>query len=455
MEEIKNLLPDHEEQFAKTFEYITDLIDDDKLDEARNMLSSLHYADLAEFIDNIPYKSYKIVLNLLKNSIQPETLVWLNDSSKQHFIEALGIEKSARLIDGLDLEDAIEVIEYVDEETKYRLLSEFSDTRKNLIIEGFNYPENTVGRVLEKDFVALQENWSIKKAIDSIKLSKAPNNLHTALVVDSKYRPVGSITLSVLLKSPEDNLLKEVMNSQLKVAEPLTPLGDIAFIFKQYALSIVPVVNRNGKLIGSISINNMIYIVEQQAERDIMQLGGVHIRDTFYNLFYTARYRFPWLFVNLITACATSLIINHFSATIAKLITIAAMMPIVASMGGNAGTQAMTVTVRSIANKDINNTNVSKVIIKEVLVCGFNGLFLAVIGAALCFLITGDIRLGIVFSTAIIFNFFIAGLFGSLIPITLHHFDIDPATASGVFLTTITDALGYVSFLALAYVFLV
>lgn len=449
----KSILLDHEEQFAEIFSHITDLIDDNKLNEAVTKLSKLHYADLADFLDKTNHKIYKKILPLLSDHIKPESLVWLNDSNTQFVIEALGLKKSAELLEQLDIEDSIEVIDNVDDDLKQLIIKNLSSAKQQQIIEGFTYPEDTVGRVIEKNFISFQENWTIGQAIDSIRNDSIQHDFHAAIVIDKKQRPVGNVLLSTLLKHDKETNLNKIMNSEFKVVDQFTELREISFIFKQYALTIVPVVNKIGKLVGTVSIDNMIYIIEEQTEKDIMQLGGVYSQDTFDNFFKTAKHRFPWLFINLITAAITSIIISQFNDTITKLIAIAAIMPIVASMGGNAGTQAMTVTIRALANKDINQANMIKVVTKEALVSGFNGCLLALIGGIILATFT-DANLSIIFGIAIIINFLIAGFFGSVIPIALHKFDIDPATASGVFLTALTDALGFFIFLVLVYSFL-
>lgn len=450
----KSILPDHEEQFAKLFQHISDLITQDEIEEAAKAIAALHYADFADFLDNTNHRIHKKILPFLVNNIKPETLIWLSNTAKQSVIEFLGVSHSAKLISQLDIEDAIEVIDTIADEEKQAILDNINPEKKNQILEGFTYPENTVGRVVEKNFIVFKDKWTVEQAIESLSSQEnADRDFHAAIIVDSKYRPVGNVLVSALLRNPGDVSLKKIMNVDLKVADPLTELDELIFIFKQYALTIVPVVNKSGKLIGIVSIDNMIYIIEQQAEKDVMQLGGVNGQDIFDNFFYTVKHRFPWLFVNLITTCITSLIINQFSYTIAKIITLAAIMPVVASMGGNAGTQAMTVTVRAIANKDINNANMLKIISKEIAVCGFNGVVLAIIGAAIIALLI-DHSLGAIFAIAVVVNFVIAGFFGSMIPIALHQLNIDPATASGVFLTSITDAFGFFSFLTLAYMFM-
>ncbi|WP_341757570.1 magnesium transporter [Candidatus Tisiphia endosymbiont of Ditula angustiorana] len=451
----KNMLSVHQNQFDETFEQINNLLNNDEFGKAIEIMSNLHYADLADVLDNINQKTYKTILPLLQDTLKPETLVQLSVNSKPLIMQILGIQKSVQLINQLAIEDAVEVIEDLDDLTKEMILDNLKAEKRQQIIEGCTYPEDTVGRVIERNFVSFQEDWTVATAIDFIRHKHIAQDFHAAIVLDSKYRPIGSILLSTLLKHKGDKLVKDLMNPEFKITDVFTNLSELSFIFKQYALTIVPVVNKSGKLIGTVSIDSMLYIIEQQTEKDIMSLGGVYTQDTFYNLFYTVRHRFPWLFVNLITACMTSIIINQFSITISKLITLAAIMPIVASMGGNAGTQAMTVTVRALANKDIHHNNVLRVILKEIAVCGFNGSILALVGALLSLAMLSDPNLSLIFSIAVILTFLIAGLFGSVIPITLHYLNIDPATGSGVFLTTITDSFAFFTFLTLAYTFLV
>jgi magnesium transporter len=454
-DELKTISPDYQDKIAQAFEHINELIASENIEEAAKLLLELHYADLSDFLDNVNRKYYHIIFPAIADMLNAEVLVWLSDGNKQPAIEALGLEVSARLIDELDIEDAIEIIEVLDVELKESLIAKLKTDKRQQIIEGFQYPENTAGRSLEKDFVSLKQHWTSGQAIDFIRRSNISADFHAAIVVDSRFKPVGTILLCTLLKSARNVPLAELMNYEFKVADTNTDLDELAFIFKQYALTIVPVTNKQGKLIGSISIDSMLYIVEEQAENEFLHLGGINNGDIFYNLYSTTKSRFPWLFVNLITACLTSLVINQFSDTISKLITLATIMPIVASMGGNAGTQVMTVTVRALANREITSASTVRVVTKEIYVCALNGLVLATIGIILTYVLFAEIKLSLVFASAVVVNFITAGFLGSCIPIILNRFDIDPATASGVFLTACTDAIGFFSFLGLAYFFLV
>lgn len=456
MEENKNnILPDRETKLVETFEHITFLLNNDAIDEAKEHLSKLHYADIADFLDNTSYRLYPLILPTISDDILPEMIVSLSDSSKQPALESLEIEKASKIVNAMDAEDAIEVVDALDELYKEQLLNGVDIKIKHQILEGFKYPENTVGRILERDFITFQKHWTVGQAIDYIRRSNIEHDFHAAIIVDSRFRPVGNILLSTLLKNSRNTLIADLMNSEFRVADTFTEIDELVFIFKQYALTIVAVVNKTGKLVGTVSIDNMIYIIEEQTENEFMQLGGINTSDIFENLIATSKHRFPWLFVNLITACITSMIIDEFSETINKLITLAVMMPIVAALSGNVGTQVMTVTVRAIANREINSANTNKIILKEILVAGINGTFIASIGTIMTYVLFGELEICSIFAAAVFLNFLLAGLLGSCIPIIMNTLNLDPATASGVFVSAFTDALGFFSFLGLASLFLV
>lgn len=456
MSESQNAISsDHQQMLDEKFTHISYLINNDKLDEAAGEMLELHHADLADFLDNTSSKTYHIILPTIVDQINPEMIVCLGDGNKQRVIEALGLEKSTSLIDQLDIEDSIEVIDSLDDELKQAVIGKLQAEKKQQILEGFKYPENTAGRSLEKDFVALNQNWTVGQAIDFIRKEDIKSDFYAAIVVTARQKPAGILLLSALLKATRNTPISELMNQDFKMVDAHTDLNELAFIFKQYALTIAPVTNRQGKLIGTISIDNMLYIVEEQTESEFMHLGGIHYQDLFHNLYTTTAHRFPWLFINLVTACITSMVINQFSGTISKLITLATIMPIVASMGGSAGTQVMTVTIRALAGREILQSNTMRVVFKEILVSLLNGILLASIGVVLTYLLFSDIHLSTVFACSVIINFIIAGLLGSSIPIILNRVNIDPTVASGVFLTACTDAIGFFSFLGLAFFFLV
>lgn len=438
-------------EISNQFSAITNYIHSGDYESAKKNLKKLHVVDLASFIDISSVTILKKSLPLIHDDFKPEILIELSAKSKNYIVNFYGIEKISDLIQKLDVEDAIEVIEEVNEKYRQYLIDHLPSEQRQEILEGFYYPEHSAGRVMEKKFVSLYDNWSVGQAIDFIKKDKnSPEHFHAAIVTDKKHKPVGYILVSSLLKYPRSISIKEIMHSDIKIAKTNTDLEQLSYIFQRYALTIVPVINKTGKLVGAVSIDNIIYIIQEQAEEDILNLSGLQEVDLYESLVNTTKQRFPWLFVNLLTALITALIIENFSETIQKLVTLAVIMPTVASMGGNAGTQTMTVTVRAIANKEISRYHSFKVILKEFLACGLNGFYLSLIGSGVILIIFHKIDLTLVFAMAVILNFFVAGLFGSAIPLFLNFIKHDPAPASGVILTAITDSFGFFIFLFLA-----
>lgn len=451
-----NILTDHQVVIADIFDHIKYLIDGDQLDRAREELLNLHYADLADFIDNLNHNLYSKVLSLIQKDIDPQALVFINDANKQFVLKTLGSKRCAELFNDMDIEDVIEVVEHIfDTDLKDDILLQLSEERRQQVLEGFTYPENTIGRIVERKYISFQEHWTVGQAIDYLRRNKMSQGFYAAIIVNTKNKPVGTILLSTLLSADRQEHLSKLMNSDYTVANAHEQVDDLAYIFKKYALTLVPVINRAGKLVGTVSIDNMLYIIEEQTESEFMQLGGIKESDIFNSSFKTARLRCPWLFFNMMTSFASSMIINSFSDTIAKLVTLATIMPIVAAMGGNVAMQTVTVTVRALASRDINNANVGKVVINEILACSFNGIVLAVIAGSVSYILFHDTSLSLIFMSAIIIDFVIAGLFGVGVPITMNNFGFDPANSSGVFVTGTTDAVAFFSFLGLAYLFLI
>lgn len=438
------------------FDYIKRLLEHDLFEEAKGLLLELHPADLSDFFEQLPFEIQKIVINLIGNQSLCETLHWLSERGLVAVSEVVGITKLAELINDLDIDDAIEVAQLLEDDVRSAVINELSEDKRRFIIEGFTYSEHSAGRVMQKSFVALYENSFVRDAVNNLRNPTISlENFHSAIVVDKKQRPVGTISVATLLSSDDKSLISDVMNVDFKIAATHSELRELSYVFKQYELTIVPVVNRYNKLVGSISVNNMLYIVEEQVEEKILRLGGVNEDDMYENFIATARQRFPWLFINLIAAILTSSIIATFEHIIEQFVALVAVMPIVSSMGGNAGTQTMTVTVRAIASNDISKVNTSKVVLKELLSCGVNGLLLSILGGGIVFAFYRDIHLSYVFAMSVIVNFLVAGFFGASIPLTLHAIKIDPASASAVILTALTDSCGFFTVLTLAKIFLI
>lgn len=447
--------PVYHENLHATFDHINQLLEIQSFDEAKEILLSLHPADLATYLENVDFSSQEKSIELIGDNLNAETLDSLNVKTRQNLYEILGDKKFANLLSDLDTEDAIDVIHDIDDDIVDAVVPLMTTEKRKQVLEGLTYPDDSAGRVMEKDFVALKQDWNIGECLDAIRNKSVSNDFYAAIIVDSKQKPQGYILLASLLKHPRNTLLKDAMDQDIRIADTHTDLEELTYMFKQYSLSIVPVVNKAGRLVGAISVNNMIYIMEEQNEAELMSLGGVYNHELLDDFFSVAKLRFPWLFINLITACIAALLIDLFNETIGKFVTIAAIMPIVASMGGNAGTQTMTVTVRALHNKELHYANAYRAIVKEIMVSLFNGTALAIIGGIIILISFGEINLSIIFIAAVIISFLVAGFCGAFIPMVLDKVNIDPAAASGVLLTAITDILGFCSFLILAYLFLV
>ena len=419
-----------------------------------NLIENLHYGDIAYLLDHSSLKSQEIIVDTIKNIIDPHTIVSIGSSARKTLVKSLGYEKIADLIDKLELEDAIEVLDNCEHEEREILIEHLSRQKALEVKEGLNYSEDRVGRIMSRSLLVFSDTASVDHAIRYIRQNHQQLDLHAAIIIDKQRKPVGTFHVSKLFQHAGTELLKDVATLNPKIVNVNDEINDLVYFFKQYALDIVPVINEKGKLVGSVSIDNMLYIIEEKTEFDLFNLSGVGDQDTFDTVIDTAKHRFLWLFMNLLIAFMTAIVISKFSQTIIRIVAVASVMPIVASMGGNAGTQVMTVTVRALSKKDINRSNIFRVVLKEIAVCEFNAFWLSIIGATLIMCIYRDVNLSMIFAASVMINFFIAGLFGAVIPIVLDKLEVDPATASSVFLTALTDGFGFFTFLGLSYLIL-
>jgi magnesium transporter len=455
MVEKENSLPEAESSHygltEETARAIHDALDLDQHDLVKAQLSELHYADLADFISSASYEDKQKVIEELGGEFDPLVLIELDPSVKADVIEILGPNKTAEYITKLDLGDAVYVIEDLDEETQQNILNLLPQEIKVAVAESFTYPENSAGRIMEKLVVAAPEYWSVGQTIDYLRQQPdLPEDFYEIFVIDPKHHPVGGVLLSRLLRTPQGVHISEVMKKDIKVINTHTDQEEVSFLFRQYALVSAPVVNKDGRLVGVISMDDVMEVIEEEAEEDLLRMGGINETDLHAASFETARHRFPWLFVNLLTAFLTSTVINLFQDTIQQLVTLAALMPVVASMGGNAGTQTVTVAIRAIATKDLNSMNAMRVLFKESIACALNGLALAILGGITVLILYSDLRLSLIFASAVIINLTFAGFFGTLIPIMINRRGADPALSSSVFLTAITDMIAFFVFLGIA-----
>lgn len=429
---------------------------EDNIELVKDITKKLHIADLADLIDILPTEQGEKLIEVFKNSIDPQLFVEIeNEKIKQKIITLIGAKETAKVISLLEIDDLVFALDNLNNDLKEEIISNLSIEQKKELEEIFSYPEDSAGRIMQKKFIAVPEYWTVGKAIDYMRSSQdVPIHFYEIFVVDPKYKPIGSVTLGSMMHHKRDMSIKDIMKKDIKIVSTHVDQDEISYLFKQYGLLSVPVINKIGRLVGAITIDDALLLIEQESEEDIMHLGGVNETDFHQEIFRVVKSRFPWLFINLLTATLTAFVINFFQATIEQIVVLAAIMPIVASLGGNAGTQTMTISVVALASKELTTINFLRVILKQVLACSMSGFMIAIIGGSVILIWHHDVYLAYVFAASVTMNFAFAGFFGSSIPILIHKMGLDPAIASPIFLTTLTDVLGFLCFLGLATLFL-
>ena len=456
-EDNKKLKDNTKNLLETNLQKIHDIIIKNNQPELDNFINELHNADIAEIIKNLDHETRLNFILKIKLSFDPEILTYLNESIREEIIENLDIKQLASNAGELDVDDALDVIEDLEESDKEVFLDNISETERKLIQEGLTYPEDSAGRLMQREFVSVNCKWNVGDAIDFLRKNKSdlPEDFYEIYLLNNLNKIAGTVPLGRLMGSKRSVLLENIKNKNTQTIKVLTDQEEVAYQFNKYAMVSAPVLDDQDEIIGSITVDDVVGVIEEEREEDIFKLGGVGQADIYDAVIDTTKSRFSWLLVNLLTAVIASVVISFFQTSIEKVVALAVLMPIVASMGGNAGTQTLTVSVRAIAVKELTPSNAIKIIIKETFVGGINGIIFAIIIGFLSAYWFSDNLLGGVIAIAMILNLIIAGMAGIVIPLTLNKFNIDPALASGVILTTITDVFGFLSFLGLASILLV
>ena len=435
---------------------IVDALDAGDKARVSSLLELLHTSDTADLLERLKLEDRLFLVEILREDFDPDILPELDDEVLDDVVEGLGVEETAAAVAELEIDDAVQIIEDLEEDDQQQVLDAIPASERSLIEEALAYPEDSAGRLMQREVVTVPSFWSVGEAIDFLRETaeadgdSLPEVFYDIYVVDPAHRPVGIVGLSSLMRARRPVLIKDIMEPDMQTVLATVDQEEIAFLFRQRDLVSAPVVDDGGRLVGSITIDDVVDVIHEEHEEDIMRLGGVTEDDLYDAAVDTTRSRFTWLLVNLGTAILASVVIGLFQATIEQMVALAVLMPIVASMGGNAGTQSLTVAVRAIAMKELTATNAMRVIGKELLVGAINGVLFAVITGFVAWVWFGDPSIGLVIALAMIVNMIVAGFAGSATPILLERLDIDPAVASSVVLTTITDVAGFFVFLGLA-----
>lgn len=418
-------------------------------------LDPLHPADIAHLIELIDPRERRALLGVWKGGMDGDILSELDDGLREDIIETLAPAELAEVMRDLETDDVVDLVEYLDEEQQGAVLQALDAPERVAVEKALAYPEESAGRHMQVEIVRAPEHWTVGEAIDYLRSGvELPDQFYHVMLVDPRAKAAGYVTLGRILSAPRDVPLRDLAEDSFRTFQVDQPAADVAQAINHYHMITAPVVDDDDRLVGVITIDDAMTLLDEEHEEDILRLAGVGEGSISDNWFETAWQRFPWLFVNLLTAILASVVISFFEGTIVKMVALAVLMPIVASQGGNAATQGLAVAVRALATKSLTQSNVWRVIRREILQGLANGAIFALLIGAISWLWFGGPLIGVVIGLAMIINLFAAALAGLLIPFGLDKMGFDPALASGAFVTTVTDVVGFFAFLWLAGVIL-
>ena len=418
-------------------------------------LKELHPSDSADLIENLIPENRTKLIEIEGFNLDPEIFIELNESIQTEIFILLSTESIVNILRRLESDNALKILENLDEKKKNTVLDKLPPKDRFILQEGLSYPEDSAARIMQREFTAIPSNWSVGQTIDYLRENKdLPEEFLEIFIVDSDFKPIGTVPSSKVLRAPRDSKMNLIM-SEMQVLIPVDmDKEEVGRIFENYNLISAGVVDKTNKLVGMITGDDVVTVVKEEAEEDVLRLAGVGDEEITDSVLKKTKRRFNWLLLNLFTALLATWVISKFGATIEQMVALAFLMPIVASMGGNAGMQTLAVTIRAIATKELSSGNLTQIVTKEFIIGVLNGIIFAAITALIVQLWFKEINLSILIAVAMVLNMMVAGLFGILVPVSLKKLNIDPAIASSVFVTTITDVIGFLSFLGIgAYFF--
>ena len=422
----------------------------------RDLLEPLRPADIADLVVVLGREDRRRLVLALGDDLDVDTLIDLDGTVLADLLAVMSPQAVARAIPELDTDEAVHLLEEMEEGRREQVLARVPAPDRAAVLEGLSFPEDSAGRLMQRDLIAVPAYWSVGQVIDYCRdTDDLPDEFYEIFVIDPRHRPIGKVTLNRLMRTRRPVLLREIMADESTTIPIDMDQEEVAFLFQQYRLASAPVIDGAGRLVGVITFDDAATVLEEEAEEDLMRLSGVSSEtDLSDTALRTTRTRAGWLVLNLCTAILASMVIALFDATIEQIVALAVLMPIVASMGGNAGTQSLTVAVRALATHELTAANALRIVGKELLVGALNGVLFAVLVGLVAAFWFAQPALGVVIAVAMMINLVVAGLAGTLIPLGLDRAGIDPAIAATVLLTTITDVVGFFVFLGLAALFL-
>ncbi len=439
---------------------IAQILDDlyeERAADIQEHLAELSDADTVDLLQKIDKEDRSNLIEKFGMLIRPDVFADLEPEILKETLSGMSAARVANILSELDSDDAFYLIVNLDEDFQKEIIRKLSARDRVVIEQGLNFPEDSAGRLMQREYVAIPQFWTVGKTIDYLRAAAddLPDEFYDLIGIDPSYHVTGEIPLNRLVRAKRAEKIESLMLEDTHPIPADMDQEDVARIFRREGLGSAPVVDADERLIGVITIDDIIDVIDEEAQEDILKLAGVEDGDLYRAVLQSSLSRSRWLLVNLFTAFMAAGVVSLFGTTIEKVVALAILMPIVAGMGGNAGTQALAVAVRALATRELSDTNARRAVMKEALVGLINGGFFAVLVGTIAALWFHNIPLGLVIGMAMIVNLFTAGLFGAGVPIILNKLGQDPAISSSIFLTTITDIVGFFAFLGLATLFLV
>ncbi len=441
----------------ETIEIIVEALNEEDHNAVRPVLEEMDEQDAAELLAKIGGEHRRRLIENHVDVFDPYVFSELEPDLQEDVLNMMPARQVAAIVSELDSDDALDLIVDLDPEFQQEIIRYLSSKTRLALEEGLNFPEDSAGRLMQREFVAVPQFWTVGKTIDYLRAAgdELPDEFFDIFVITPAYHVVGDIPLNRILRSRRSVKIEDLALEEVHTIPAEMDQEEVAHLFRREGFTSAPVVDNDDRLIGVITIDDVVDVIDEEAQEDIMLMAGVEQSDLYRAILKTTTSRFRWLFVNLLTAILASIVISLFETTLDQLVALAVLMPIVASMGGNAGTQALTIAVRAIAARQLSGANAWRVIWKETIVGTLNGIAFAILIGVIAGLWFHNPTLGAVIAAAMILNLIVAGVSGAGIPVILHKLGSDPAISSAVFLTTVTDVVGFFAFLGLAAMFLI
>lgn len=436
-------------------EQVEEILQQEDLSPLHALLEPLHSADVADIIQRLSDQNRHKFIYFIRSKIDPDVLTNLDDDVRNVVLNILGTKRVAEAVKTLESDDAIYLIEDLNIERQRAILRSIPAENRAILEEVLSYPEDSAGRLMQREVVCVPAFWTVKDTLDYIhETSGLPDHFYDVFVVDPKHCPIGSVPLSKLLRYPLTQKISQVLEAGLRTISVTTDQEHVANLFRHYGLVSAPVVDDVGRILGMVTVDDVVDVIEEEAEEDIMHMAGISESDFYSSVFKTSYHRVIWLIVSMLNVMISVIVISQFEESLKTITALAFFMPVSAAMGGNAGLQVVTVIVRALTTYELREENRWRSIWKEIRVCLVNGSIFAVIFGCMAGVWAGHTGIGFVVGGALICNMFWAGFAGASLPIFLSRLGMDPAISAGPLLTTITDVLGYAIYLGLATVFL-